>query len=105
LTVCSGCDEEQQSEQAPTALKSLAERVLPPPDYSLDAAQERMEYVRTHLSTQYHLIDTASMGQAVDRLKVSGVKGLRAVDARSFPVTSVEISLVLHMLLRRTALI
>ena len=45
-----------------------------------------MEYVRNHVSTQYHLIGTASMGQVVDeRLKVFGVKGLRVVDASVFP--------------------
>jgi hypothetical protein len=41
-----------------------------------------MEYVRHHISTQYHLIGTATMGEVVDdRLKVKGVNRLRVIDA------------------------
>lgn len=70
----------------PLLQKSLADRVQPPPNYSLETEQERIDFVRNHISTQYHLIGTASMGQVVDdRLKVHGVKGLRVVDASVFP--------------------
>lgn len=47
--------------------------------------------MKNHISTQYHLIGTAAMGQVVDeRLRVVGgngrvVKGLRVVDASVFP--------------------
>jgi choline dehydrogenase-like flavoprotein len=46
-----------------------------------------VEYVRNHISTQYHLIGTAAMGEVVDsRLRVIDgagkiVRGLRVVDA------------------------
>ena len=72
--------------QHPLLQKSLGKRVQPAEDYSLETEEQRMEYVRNHVSTQYHLIGTASMGQVVDeRLKVFGVKGLRVVDASVFP--------------------
>ena len=63
----------------------------PPEDASLEKEDERIEYVKNHISTQYHLIGTASMGEVVDdRLRVidgkgSVVKGLRVVDASVFP--------------------
>ena len=70
----------------PLMQESLGKRVQPAEDYSLETEQERMDYVRNHVSTQYHLIGTASMGQVVDdRLKVIGVRGLRVVDASVFP--------------------
>jgi choline dehydrogenase-like flavoprotein len=70
----------------PLLQKSLGKRVQPAEEYSLDTEQERMDYVRDHVSTQYHLIGTAAMGQVVDdQLKVIGVKGLRVVDASVFP--------------------
>ncbi|KAF1975006.1 alcohol oxidase [Bimuria novae-zelandiae CBS 107.79] len=62
----------------PLVAKSLGERILPPPE-------------NNHISTQYHLIGTAAMGEVVNsRLQVidgSGqvVKGLRVVDASVFP--------------------
>ena len=59
---------------------------MPPKDKSLDSEEERMEYVRNHISTQYHLIGTATMGEVVDdRLKVKGVNNIRVVDASVFP--------------------
>ena len=70
----------------PILAKQLARRELPPDDYDLDSEEGRMEYVRNHVSTQYHLIGTAAMGEVVnERLQVNGVKGLRVVDASIFP--------------------
>jgi choline dehydrogenase-like flavoprotein len=70
----------------PLLKKSLGDRELPPKDKSLDTEEERMDYVRNHISTQYHLIGTATMGEVVDdRLKVKGVNKLRVVDASIFP--------------------
>lgn len=70
----------------PLLKKSLGERVQPPPDQSLETEEERMDFVRNHISTQYHLIGTAALGEVVDdRLKVKGVKKLRVVDASVFP--------------------
>ena len=70
----------------PLLAKSLARRELPPQDASLETEAERVEYVKNHVSTQYHLIGTAAMGQVVDSdLKVIGVEGLRVVDASVFP--------------------
>ena len=70
----------------PLLRSQMGKRELPPEGASLDTEEERMEYVRNHISTQYHLIGTAAMGEVVDdRLKVQGVKGLRVVDASVFP--------------------
>ena len=72
--------------QAPVLKKSLGERIIPPADASLETEDERMDFVRNHISTQYHLIGTSAMSQVVDdRLKVKGVNGLRVVDASVFP--------------------
>ncbi|KAF2184657.1 GMC oxidoreductase [Zopfia rhizophila CBS 207.26] len=75
----------------PLVAKSLGERIQPPPNNSLETEEQRVEYVKNHISTQYHLIGTASMGEVVDdRLRVIDgkgrvVKGLRVVDASVFP--------------------
>lgn len=70
----------------PEMAKSLGRRELPPEDASLDTEEERIEYVKNHISTQYHLIGTCALGEAVDNdLRVKGVKGLRVVDASIFP--------------------
>ncbi|KAK5092355.1 hypothetical protein LTR70_003958 [Exophiala xenobiotica] len=70
----------------PAMAKSIARRELPPEDASLETEEERIEYVKNHISTQYHLIGTCALGQAVDNeLRVKGVKGLRVVDASIFP--------------------
>jgi choline dehydrogenase-like flavoprotein len=72
--------------KVPILQKSLGRRIQPPADASLETEEERMEYVRNHVSTQYHLIGTCAMGEVVDaRLRVKGVKGLRVVDASVFP--------------------
>ena len=70
----------------PIMKKSLGKRVQPAADASIETDEERIEYVKNHVSTQYHLIGTAAMGEVVDdRLKVRGVRGIRVVDASIFP--------------------
>lgn len=70
----------------PILNKSLGERVLPPQSASIETEEERVEYVRNHISTQYHLIGTCTMGEVVDdKLKVKGVNQLRVIDASIFP--------------------
>jgi len=70
----------------PVLKKSLGERILPPQDASIETEEERIEYVRNHISTQYHLIGTCTMGEVVDdKLKVKGVDNLRVIDASVFP--------------------
>ena len=70
----------------PLLRDQMGKRELPPDGASLETEEERIEYVRNHISTQYHLIGTAAMGEVVDdRLRVKGVKGLRVVDASVFP--------------------
>ncbi|KAF2234218.1 GMC oxidoreductase [Viridothelium virens] len=72
--------------QVPILKKSLGERVTPPANASLETEEERMDFARNHISTQYHLIGTAALGEVVDaRLRVKGVSGLRVVDASIFP--------------------
>ena len=66
--------------------KSLGERVLPPQDVAIESEEDRVNYVRNHISTQYHLIGTCTMGEVVDdKLKVKGVERLRVIDASVFP--------------------
>lgn len=66
--------------------KSLLERELPPENASLVTEAERIEYVKNHISTQYHLIGTCASGEVVDNsLRVKGVQNLRVVDASVFP--------------------
>lgn len=70
----------------PVLAKSLDDRVLPPKDLDISSEEARTEYVRNHISTQYHLIGTCSMGEVVDSsLKVKGVERLRVIDASVFP--------------------
>lgn len=72
--------------EQPVLKKNLKERVLPPESVKLESEEERVDYVRNHVSTQYHLIGTCAMSEVVDaRLKVKGVEGLRVVDASVFP--------------------
>lgn len=42
----------------PVLKKSLGERVQPPQDASIETEEERVEFVKNHISTQYHLIGT-----------------------------------------------
>lgn len=70
----------------PVLKSSLGDRILPPQDASIETEEQRIEYVRNHISTQYHLIGTCTMGEVVDdKLKVKGVENLRVVDASVFP--------------------
>ena len=70
----------------PVLKKSLADRILPPQDASIESEEERIQYVKNHISTQYHLIGTCTMGEVVDdKLKVKGVNNLRVIDASVFP--------------------
>ncbi|OQO01177.1 hypothetical protein B0A48_13420 [Cryoendolithus antarcticus] len=72
--------------QRPILAKSLGDRILPPQNASMESEEERIEYVRNHISTQYHIIGTCAMGDAIDeRLRVKGVNNLRVVDASTFP--------------------
>lgn len=71
----------------PLLAKSLAERELPPEKSNvLDTEEGRIEYVKNHISTQYHLTGTAALGEVLDsRCKVKGVENLRVIDASIFP--------------------
>lgn len=70
----------------PVLSKSLGERILPPQDINIESEGARVEYVKNHISTQYHLIGTCTMGEVVDEaLRVKGVHGLRVIDASVFP--------------------
>jgi choline dehydrogenase-like flavoprotein len=70
----------------PIMAKSLGKRVQPPEGASIETEAEREDFVKNHISTQYHLIGTCTMGEVVDdRLKVKGAKKLRVIDASVFP--------------------
>lgn len=70
----------------PVLAKSLGERIQPSADEKIDTEEERMKYVRSHISTQYHLTGSVGLGAALDnRLFVKGAKGLRVIDASVFP--------------------
>jgi choline dehydrogenase-like flavoprotein len=76
----------EQVAKHPLMAKSLADRELPASDDGLSTEEKRIEYVKNHISTQYHLIGTAALGQVVDtKLKVKGVNKLRVCDASIFP--------------------
>lgn len=76
----------EQVAAKPILQKSLGSRVLPNKSFSLESGEDRMEYIRHNMSTQYHLIGTAAMGEVVDdELRVKGARGLRVVDASIFP--------------------
>lgn len=75
-----------QVARRPILEKSLGNRILPPQDASIESERDRIEYVRNHISTQYHVCGSLGMGAAVDdKLKVKGAKNLRVIDASVFP--------------------
>lgn len=70
----------------PVLAKSLGDRILPPKNEDMKTDEARVEYVRSHISTQYHLIGTCALGEVLDqKLCVKGVRNLRVVDASVFP--------------------
>ena len=72
--------------ERPILAKSLGARIQPPQNASIETEDERIDYVKNHISTQYHLIGTCAMGEVVDdTLKVKGVNNLRVIDASVFP--------------------
>lgn len=72
--------------QQPILKDQLGDRLLPKEGASLASEEERIEYCRNHISTQYHLCGSAGMGEVVDdHLRVKGVNGLRVIDASVFP--------------------
>lgn len=65
---------------------SLGKRWQPPAEQSLETEEERIEMLKDHISTQYHLCGSVALGEVIDaRLRVKGVKGLRVCDASIFP--------------------
>jgi len=84
--LAAGIDWLNKVSQRPILKDQLAERLIPPESGSLDTEEDRIEYVRNHISTQYHLCGSAGMGEVVDdHLRVKGTKGLRVIDASVFP--------------------
>lgn len=70
----------------PVLAKSLGERIQPAQNASIETEEERVEFVKNHVSTQYHVIGTCTMGEVVDeQLRVKGVNRLRVIDASVFP--------------------
>jgi len=69
----------------------IEKRIFPPENVDLGIKQNRLEYVKTAVSTQYHPIGTVAMGPegqgaCDERLRVRGCKGLRVVDASIIPL-------------------
>lgn len=60
-----------QVAQQPILKKSLGARVQPPEGEDISSEEARIDFVKNHISTQYHLIGTCTMGEVVDdKLKV-----------------------------------
>jgi choline dehydrogenase-like flavoprotein len=84
--MAAGIDWLRKVADQPILKDQLDGRLLPKEGVSLESEEDRLEYVRNHISTQYHICGSAAMGEVVDaRLKVKGVKGLRVIDASVFP--------------------
>lgn len=72
--LAAGMEWMEQVAKHPLMAKSLADRELLASDDGLSTEEKRIEYVKNHVSTQYHLIGTAALGQVVDtKLKVKGM--------------------------------
>lgn len=70
----------------PAMAQHLRRRELPPDGKDLTTEDERIEYVKNHISTQYHIMGTCALGEATDNnLRLKGVNKLRVVDSSTFP--------------------
>lgn len=83
--MAAGIDWLRKVADQPVLADQLDTRLLPKQGVSLESEEERLEYVRNHISTQYHVCGSAAMGEVVDdRLRVKGTRGLRVIDAVRF---------------------
>jgi len=86
--MAAGIDWLRKVADQPVLADQLDTRLLPKEGASLETEEERLEYVRNHISTQYHICGSAAMGEVVDdHLRVKGTRGLRVIDASVFPVS------------------
>lgn len=76
-----------QVSKHPIFAQYIDRRELPPADSDiLDTEEGRIEYLKNHISTQYHIIGTCAIGAAVtDRLLVRGTANIRVIDSSVFP--------------------
>lgn len=64
----------------------LGERVQSRPDEDISKSEAREAVLRNYITTQYHLIGTAALGEVVgEKLRVKDVTHLRVIDASVFP--------------------
>jgi len=84
--MAAGIDWLRKVADQPILADQLDGRLLPKEGASLETEEERLDYVRNHISTQYHICGSAAMGEVLDdHLRVKGVQGLRVIDASVFP--------------------
>lgn len=76
-----------QVSKNPVMAQYLGARELPPQGSNLlDTEEGRVEYVKNHISTQYHIVGTCALGQAVDdKLLLKGTQNIRVIDSSVFP--------------------
>lgn len=76
-----------QVSKHPIFAQYIDTRELPPTESNvLDSEEGRIEYLKSHISTQYHIIGTCAMGEALtDRLMVKGTDNIRVIDSSVFP--------------------